>query len=119
MVDLFDQPTGKGSGELILVIGPESGELLLVNRPGGSDKVDGGGVDRGGGLGEAGSEWNMEGRCGRWNIEGRWDMEYVGTAEWAGAVVAAILDTGCCTRWPGKEKAEWFSNNLQRDYFAK
>ena len=72
MVDLFDQPTGKGSGELILVIGPESGELLLVNRRGGSDKVDGGGVDRGGGLGEAGSEWNMEGRCGRWNMEGRW-----------------------------------------------
>ena len=33
MVDLFDQPTGKGSGELILVIGPESGELLLVIGP--------------------------------------------------------------------------------------
>ena len=33
MVDLFDQPTGKGSGELILVIGPASGELLLVIGP--------------------------------------------------------------------------------------
>ena len=47
-------------------------------------------------------------------------VEYGGAVERAGAVVAAISRmVGCSTRWPGKEKAELFSNNLQRGYFAK
>ena len=58
---------------------------------------------------------------GRWNwraVEYGGAVEYVGAVERAGAVVAAILDTGG-TRWPGKEEAELFSNNLQRGYFCK